>query len=236
MIDLLPGFALGILDEKESESVLEHLGVCAVCRLELSHYEDITQSLGLAAPLVEPPAGLKQKVLDKARGTIASQSERVPPTQVPSWGSRVSKFVLSWRALAVLLVVVLFSSNVLMWRQISLLKAAPAQTDFGLVRMTGVGAYAGATGVLIVSPNGSDGTLVAAGLKPLDSNHQYQLWLTKDGQRTSGGLFQVSADGYGSLWIYSEQPLDSYAQFGVTIEPSGGSPAPTGEKVLAGKF
>jgi anti-sigma-K factor RskA len=30
--------------------------------------------------------------------------------------------------------------------------------------------------------------------------------------------------------------LDAYTDFGVTVEPAGGSPGPTGDKVLGGSF
>jgi anti-sigma-K factor RskA len=36
------------------------------------------------------------------------------------------------------------------------------------------------------------------------------------------------------MWVYTTHPLVDYQQFGVTVEPLGGSPAPTGNKVLGG--
>jgi anti-sigma-K factor RskA len=68
-------------------------------------------------------------------------------------------------------------------------------------------------------------------LEPLGPDQQYQLWLIKDG-RISGGVFDVGDDGYGSLTVRAPDPLDSYT-FGVTVEPAGGSPGPTGPRVLA---
>jgi anti-sigma-K factor RskA len=73
-------------------------------------------------------------------------------------------------------------------------------------------------------------------LGALSPEQQYQLWLIQDGKRTSGGVFSVSSEGYASLVIASPLPLDAYSAFGVTIEPQGGSPAPTGEKVLGGNL
>jgi anti-sigma-K factor RskA len=32
--------------------------------------------------------------------------------------------------------------------------------------------------------------------------------------------------------VVAPQPLDTYSALGITIEPAGGSPAPTGPKVL----
>jgi anti-sigma-K factor RskA len=74
--------------------------------------------------------------------------------------------------------------------------------------------------------------LVVDHLPPLDPAHQYQLWLIQDGQRTSGAVFSVNPEGYGSVWVSSPQPLANYSAFGVSIEPAGGSLAPTGARVL----
>jgi anti-sigma-K factor RskA len=234
IIDLLPGFALGILDEQETESVLEHLVVCDSCRLELSSYQEVTHCLGLASPLVEPPASLKDKVLMNIP-PISEAFPKIPTRQaVVDRGGFVTRYLFSWRGLVAFFILALIFSNALLLRQNIQQKAA--QTNFTLVKMVGTGTDTGASGVLLVSQDGKDGTLVVSGLKPLDSAHEYQLWLINLDQRTSGGVFKVSEDGYGSLWVYSEKPLNSFSQFGVTIEPMNGSPGPTGNKVLGGKL
>ena len=71
-------------------------------------------------------------------------------------------------------------------------------------------------------------------MEPLDDAQQYQLWLIRDGERTSGGVFSVSQSGYTAMQVYSREPLASFDAFGITIEPYGGSPGPTGDKVLGG--
>ena len=48
----------------------------------------------------------------------------------------------------------------------------------------------------------------------------------------SGGMFTVTSYGYGSMRISIPQALVGYSQFDVTVEPSEGSPQPTGTKVL----
>jgi anti-sigma-K factor RskA len=49
-------------------------------------------------------------------------------------------------------------------------------------------------------------------------------------------VFSVDSKGYASIWVYSQAPLIQYQQFGITIEPTGGSLGPTGAKVLGGKL
>jgi anti-sigma-K factor RskA len=76
--------------------------------------------------------------------------------------------------------------------------------------------------------------LVVNGLDVLPLDKQYQLWLAVGDRRDSGGVFSVSRSGYGALEISAPQPLREYARVGITIEPSGGSPGPTGDRVLGG--
>jgi anti-sigma-K factor RskA len=90
--------------------------------------------------------------------------------------------------------------------------------------------------MLVVSQDGEHGTLVVDGLPALDEMSQYQLWLIRDEQRTNGGIFSVDEEGYGNLWVSSPEPLLSYSAFGITVEPAGGSPGPTGVKVLGGEL
>jgi anti-sigma-K factor RskA len=89
-------------------------------------------------------------------------------------------------------------------------------------------------GMLVISDDGQFGTLITDNLKVLTAQSNYQLWLVKDGTRTSGGVFSVNDAGYGWLKITSKTSLLSYQSFGVTVEPAGGSMAPTGLKVLGG--
>ena len=103
--------------------------------------------------------------------------------------------------------------------------------------MQGTDLTPGATGMLVISTDGEHGTLVVDGLPHLDDSEQYQLWLIRDGKNEPAAEFSsVDSEGYGSVWISSADPLVSYQGVGITIEPAGGSPAPTGERVLGGEL
>ena len=105
------------------------------------------------------------------------------------------------------------------------------------VSLLGTEAAPEAQALLVIGSDGDEGGLVVEDLPVLDHYHQYQLWLIdRDGQRTSGAVFSVDADGYGTATVGSPLLLTSYVAFGVTIEPAGGSPGPTGQKVLGGAF
>jgi anti-sigma-K factor RskA len=93
-----------------------------------------------------------------------------------------------------------------------------------------------ATGFVLISADGEDGALVVDGLPLLDESQQYQLWLIRDGQRTSGAVFSTDEKQYGGTRIRAPRPLTDYSAVGITIEPAGGSEQPTGAQVLAGSL
>jgi anti-sigma-K factor RskA len=132
-----------------------------------------------------------------------------------------------------LLVVLMAAGNVLLLRQVSNLRATAVHpSEMRLIRLKGTDAAPLASGYMIAFPGERDGSLTVDDVPALDAYHQYQVWLIDDGKRTSGGVFSVNDQGYGVLLITAEYPLDSYDGFGITIEPTGGSPGPTGKKVL----
>ncbi len=63
--DLLPGYALGCLDEADLLKVARHLPHCAACRSELATYWAAADQLALAAPTLIPPPDLKNRMLQR---------------------------------------------------------------------------------------------------------------------------------------------------------------------------
>lgn len=72
----------------------------------------------------------------------------------------------------------------------------------------------------------------AAALPPLPAGRTYQLWTIVAGQPVSHGVFAPTGDG--SAQVLAQAPPGAVQAIAVTIEPDGGVPAPTGDKVLLG--
>lgn len=241
--DLLPGYALGSLDEDELLRVARHLPRCRSCRVELETFESTADQLGLAAPEQIPPPELKAKLMARikareAAGVREPAHARAGQKASGGWwsallGARPSAPVLGLAA-AVVMVVLLAVSNLLLWSQLNQLQARLPGEHVRLVSLAGTQDAPGAQGYLMVFADEPYGTLVVEDAPQLEPGYQYQLWLIRDGKRTSGGVFSVDEHGYGTLQVDASQPLESYPAFGVTIEPAGGSPGPTGKKVLGG--
>jgi len=236
VFDLLPAYALDCLDTDEKGQVEAHLARCDLCRHELQTYRDVVGVLPLAMHVDEPPPGLKERVMQEARRSSQTSS---PQTRT-SWWEQIAEYFRrgapAWGLVSLALILLLGVNNLLLWQRVNRLDES-AQVPFMSVTMTGTEASPDATGLLVISLDGEHGTLIVDGLQTLDpASQQYQLWLIRDGQRTSGGVFSVDRGGYGSVWVGSPEPLASYSSFGITIEPAGGSPGPTGAKVLGGEL
>jgi len=228
----LPAYALGALDDVEAKEIQEHLGECAACRSELTLYEDVAGQLAHAVPRSEPPVGLKRKVMGEISETAApDDAGRAAPWE--SWLLALRQFFAGpvWRPALLLLIVVLGVGNLTLWQRVRQTQdAAPFRT----VKLAGTENASEATGVIIISEDGAHGALIVQELPQLSEEQQYQLWLIDDEERTDGGVFSVAEDGYKSHYVSSPRPLGDYDAFGVTIEPAGGSPGPTGAQVLGG--
>lgn len=236
ILQLIPIYALNSLDSDEAALVRRHLAGCEACRAELEAYEAVVDVMPLAAPSARPSPELKGRLMTQIKNEQVS-IPAAPPTPAktkPSWGQQISEAfqnLLSgplWRPVGLLIVIALVVSNAILWQQLN----APDPNAWRRVRLTGSELTPEARGIIYISADGRNGTIIVDQLPQLNPDQQYQLWLIRDGQRTSGAVFSVDSDGYRGVQIESAEPLQNYGAFGITIEPAGGSPEPTGERVL----
>lgn len=241
--DLLPAYPLGSLDPGEEGAVRGHLRRCASCRARLAEYEEVVGALGFSTAPAEPPAELRERILAGFRvAGFRADGLRAGPVSRPRGVSRwlqglrsAPKGAAGWAAAGVLAVLCLAVLNVLLWQRVQHLETRTARLPYELIALDATPSAPAATGVILYSRDASMATLMVEDLPPLDPGQQYQLWLIRGGKRASGGVFSVSPNGYATLAVTAPLPLGSYETFGITVEPAGGSPGPTGRKVLGGK-
>jgi anti-sigma-K factor RskA len=217
---LLPGYAIGALDAEEARAVRSHLRGCNSCRRELAGYERVGDALALSAASVQPPAALEEKIMRAARALR-------PPRR---------RFIMNpgLAAAAALVIAVLAGGNVAQWVRSPDFRART--TGLITIQLVGVGATRDAYGTIIVETGENEGVLAVRGLPRLDPSQRYQLWLRRDGERKSGGVFSVGDDGYGSLLIKVPGGFRGFSSFGITVEPAEGSLTPTTPPVLRGSL
>jgi anti-sigma-K factor RskA len=230
ILELLPAYTLGALEAAEAEQVALHLSRCAACQAEWRAYQAVTDDLPLAVEQVEPPARLRQQLM--ARIQVVEK-----PLRASFWQQLTAVFrqhkAIAFSQLALLsLVALLLVSNILLWQQVNRVESQPASGQLQAIRLNNTGFIPNADGYLVISADGLSGAIILDQLPSLEAQ-EYQLWLVKDGERTSGALLAVDELGYGGGRINAPEQLFNYTWAEVTIETAGGSPQPTSNVILS---
>jgi anti-sigma-K factor RskA len=231
VIDDIPAYVLGALNAERLHQVDVHIAGCSECRNEMASYQMVAGNLSYLLPQRDLPPGLRSSILQKV-SHVENEKPMPIKERISRWFSPLASPV--WGGISLVLIFFLAIGNIFFFQQSRLTKESPS--DFSIVSLAGQKNAPAASGVIVMSGDGNFGTLVVDNLPVLDSTKQYQLWLIKEGKRTSGGVFSVLDTGYGVLVVKSQQPLSMYDTFGVTVEPAGGSSGPTGDKVLGGSL
>lgn len=233
VLDLIPGYAAGSASKEEQEQVESHLKFCESCQEELDSYNQVVKYLPLAVKTSPAPPELKQRLISRVREESQIQTNSAETGFWDSIRVAFNRNFHVWGAASLVLVVALLVSNFLLWERLKNVESA-SQSAMVTVELMGTDYKPDASGMLVMSRDGEYGVLIVDRLPELSEFEQYQLWLIQDGERINGGVFSVNEDGYGSMLVASSAPLSKYNGFGITIEPKGGSPGPTGAKVLGG--
>lgn len=231
--DNLAAYALGALDAEEAVALEQHLQTCETCRAELADYRGVSTGLLAALPPRQPRASAR-RALEKR---LAGERKRTQPQFNWSLGQLVFGGLLA--ALVLLNAVLVFQMSGLRREQAELINQRKAdQTVIAMLAYPTTKTLAfdqnGVTGSLLVDKQRNLVGVFAWDLNKPPEGKTYQIWLIDpQGDRTSGG-FLVPEAGYPFVTavVSSHEPLTGYTGIGVTLEPAGGSPQPTGPRIL----
>ncbi len=92
-----------------------------------------------------------------------------------------------------------------------------------------------ARGHLFQDAASQSAVLVVSDLPLLPPDRTYQFWLIREGVAVDAGIFQVNQEGRGLLTLPPTLAGSRFDAIGVSIEPQGGSPQPTGDIVMLGE-
>lgn len=239
--ELYPAYALDAITNDERSRIEAHLVRCANCAQQVAEYQSVADALALAVPPIEPPAGLKARVL------AATTPRPVPSSNLLAQLHIALTNLVRAPAFAVAMLVLVVALAVWNWSLQNQLDAqivhemseqraflnTVAYAESAPRRMEATSIAPHAVGRLYVAPELNTLALVVYDLPTLDAHRVYQMWLIRaDGTRTSGGTFTVDHEGTGWLMVHPREPVSDCQSVGITIEPRGGSPKPTGERVL----
>lgn len=253
IIELLPDYAIGALDERTTADVQQHLASCQSCGLE---HVSILEVMGILGNAAAPDPAVRAAFL--ARATLErpisagadelkvprSPSSHLAQDAQPRGLQRPTPIAPQWRralplafaaAAAALLLLAMFAP----WRSAQQDPAARVIAEIVTTapsfELADSDQEPPASGVLYAEANENRAVLVARDLAPLDEGQQYQIWLFKsDGERTSAGQFSPDSNGQVEILIETPLALASYSAIAVSAEPADGSQAPTSPLTLGG--
>jgi len=209
-------YALGILDPEEKVELEDHLRTnCVTCSAELRRSLYRNAMLAAVVEQVEPPVRVRRRVL------AGIGIERSRTLWVGAWAMATACLVI----LAAVLIMANHRQRELGDVMSMLSEPDTRQVDFGNAPA------AVAKGKVYV--NARRGVLLtASGLAPAPSGKTYEFWLIpKGGAPQPAGLFEAGSDGEALHFRKGPLPGNS-AAVAVSVEPSGGSPAPTTKPIL----
>ncbi len=229
----LAAYALRTLDAASAASLEEHLRSCPECRELLAGYEEVVAGYPLAIETQAPPDGSLDRLLERARHDAAELPAIAAP---PNPGWRMRYLWTGFAAMAALLLVML-GWNVWLQFNASNRSLVDSERIAIVLPLDGSASAESATGQLVMDAEWDDCALVASGLPPLGAESDYQLWFVRaDGSRESGAVFHPNARGQVTVDVDVPDNWRDFERVGVTEEPAGGSPGPTGPSVLGGNF
>ncbi|MGF1663222.1 MAG: anti-sigma factor domain-containing protein [Kineosporiaceae bacterium] len=242
---LLAPYAADALGAADARAVEEHLGECPTCREDLAAMRESLAEVARTTAATPPP-GMRDAVLTAARRT---PQERIAPFPEPAPAPpaallrrvRGAGLLALAASLAALLAV---GGGAVGWAlgdrpvagdpamgdPVAELLAAPGTEVARVAPEVPAGVGDGPAGEVVAVVNDAEGrgALVARGLPAAPAGRTWQAWSLAGEDVRSEGVFEVGEDGVAVVEFALTRPADAVA---VSLEPAGGSPAPTTDPV-----
>jgi len=226
--ELAGAYALNALPPERLLELEEHLATCSA-HPQLAEFRIVAASLVWAAEEMDPPTGLKDRIMEAVRPASAQASEPAPSSSAYGgllgrwWRNPVQRFGLAGAALAVLVI------GLLGWNVA--LQASSDGDDNTVVATLRNGE---ANGRLVYIKDEELAVLTIRGLPRLPVSQTYQVWAITSGAPTSLGLLNTSEIGDAAVILKAD--LSDADIAAITVEPAGGSPQPTTPPLLQTKL
>ncbi|MEV1050521.1 anti-sigma factor [Streptomyces sp. NPDC049887] len=242
---LTGAYALNALGDRERARFERHLAVCAACEQEVRELGATAVRLGLAAAET-PPSAMKSQVLARISTVrqeppkvAAAEAGRIPVHRArPAGRRRLPGFVL---AACVAGLAALGGVTVAQQRAVDEARAEAREAAELAQRRTQALADVltapdartlstalgeGASGTVAVSRERDRAVFLASGLPRPESGKVYQLWFADGDTMRPAGL--LASEGSAET-LLMDGAVGRATGVGITVEPSGGSRAPTSE-------
>lgn len=251
---MIPAYTIGALDAEEKAEFERWLSSDSEGQRELATYQVLADTLVLITPARPAPAHLNADLKARlaARRSPTDPVQAPPPIHIEPPQAHLSSPDLKviarglrlqqhWFAAAAVFAALL--AGIILWniqrapsdmgaQMYAEIASRPDMVEVALMPDEG---HEEMTGKLVASADGMEAVIAVESLPNLAEDQTFQLWLMKNGQLSSGGLFRKTGD-MTYIMLPLDAPVQEYDAFGVSIEPEGGSPmpdSPSGPRLFA---
>lgn len=225
---LAAAYALDALDERERAAFEAHYPSCEVCRGDVLAFRDATAHLARISS-TPPPPSLKASVMAQV-----AETRQLSPLLSASVSDLDARRRLTRRrtlgGLGIAAAIVLVVAGVLtVGRDDAPTEASAVQAvlDAPDAAMVSLDDASGASGSVMVMWSAEQGraVVIGDGLAPAPAGRAYEVWLIGAAGPVPMGVLDPAPTGS----MHHVMPIDGTpTAWGITLEPSGGSPSPTG--------
>lgn len=260
LCDLCINIMTGECTLEERLAFERHLPECPACQAEMKELMETWGALYADMEWMNPPEDLKQQVLNAAFAADKPEMEEAPSAKPNALEARPAAGQIRWYsakksrfmtiAASVLFVLFLASSalNIQLYRNRNetpatlaqeALNVSASQIKMAVPLRAQSAEYADAYGFACIVDNGKNKQFVVYvyGAPQTAADEAYQVWLIKDGVRTSAGTFRVTKDnadpGLGVLTLPMRTDKLNFDTIGITLEPDDKGNQPRGKKMFS---
>ncbi|RIU89069.1 anti-sigma factor [Oceanobacillus picturae] len=246
------------LTEREREEFELHLMECASCQEELAELEELTMDLPLGVDIVEPPEGMKARVLSNVTNgnsdmedaqssdktpkvTDIKDKKDIPPLKKKkSWYKPLIAATLTLSLVGNGMALIYLNQE----EPDSAEPSEPSEPEQEEVTLDTLsqkhtlqpseGVSAQATALMIEQNNNINLVIQAEDLPPLSGEEAYQVWVLEDGKPYRAGTFVSSEDGSGAVsYVMDYGEEYNFDTIAITKEPNANSQQPQGDILLS---
>jgi len=208
----ISAWVIGVLEPNEAAALEEHMRECESCARQARWLQPATGALLESVEPMEPPPALRERVMSEVRADAA----RREPQQSRERG-RFWDFLLRPATALALVAVLIAASGVYLLASDDDKKHFEGEAPLITAEL---------------DQEGDTGTLELTGLRQLEDGRVYQAWVQHGDVMEDSSLFAARADGTATAAIPADDLPGGEAVL-VTVEPRGGSEAPTSDPLVS---
>jgi anti-sigma-K factor RskA len=245
MLDDVALYALGTLPAADAQRVREHMATCAECRAE---YEALAPAAALVGVSAEtqgnlkdcPSTLLKPRIMRQIRESAVPQRDPRPPSRVPVWPA----YLVAAACFAIAIITSIYNAALTSQLHDARSKLAASTTRSSQLASNLADERSTISEIMSAESKhytGTDGEVVTRGEKLYVAMHDlpappagkvYQAWTLAKGAKDMAPSVTFVPDSRGVAIL--SLPVDARltTTVAVSVEPEGGSKAPTSKPVL----